>query len=86
MKLLSIGWNESWQNYKKRILRGEFMFRRIRDYFALQRNIQIETLETLCTICLWLEHNGRYDRNPYSKYMNDHFATLKALSKALRSK
>ena len=62
------------------------MFKKLKDYFSLQRNIQIETLETLCTICLWLEHDGRHSRNPYSEYMNDHFVALKSLSKELRSK
>ena len=62
------------------------MFKRIKDYFDLQRRIQIETLETLCTICLWLERDGHYDRNPYSQYMDGHFQCLKDLSKELRSK
>ena len=60
------------------------MFKRIKNYFSLQRRIQIEILETLSTICLWLERDGRYDRNPYSHYMGGHFRCLKDLSKELR--
>ena len=62
------------------------MFKRIKNYFSLQRRIQIEILETLCTICLWLERDGGYNRNPYSQYMNGHFRALKDLSKELRDK
>lgn len=60
------------------------MFKRIKNYFSLQRRIQIEILETLCTICLWLERDGHYDRNPYSQHMSGHFQHLKDLSKELR--
>lgn len=60
------------------------MFKRIKNYFSLQRRIQIEILETLCTICLWLERDGHYDRNPYSQHMSGHFQYLKDLSKELR--
>lgn len=60
------------------------MFKKIKDYFSLQRRIQIEILETLCTICLWFERDGHYDRNPYSQYMGSHFMVLKDLSKELR--
>ena len=62
------------------------MFKKIKEHISLQRRIQIETLETLCTICLWLEHDGHYDRNPYTKYMGCHFAALKSLSEELRTK
>ena len=60
------------------------MFKKIKNYFSLQRRIQIEILETLCTICLWLERDGY--RNPYSEYMGSHFGALKSLSKELRDK
>ena len=62
----------------------KIVFKKIKNYFSLQRRIQIEILETLCTICLWLERDGCYDRNPYSKYMGSHFEALKNLSKELR--
>lgn len=60
------------------------MFKKIKNWFSLQRRIQIEILETLCTICLYLESNGHYDRNPFSQYMCGHFNALKDLSKELR--
>lgn len=59
------------------------MFKKIKDYFYLKRRAQIEILETLCTICLYLECDDRY--NPYGRYMKDHFGALKELSIALRS-
>lgn len=61
------------------------MFRKIKNYFSLRKQIKIEILETLCTICLWLERDGRYDRNPYSQYMDGHYQVLKDLSKELRN-
>lgn len=61
------------------------MFKKLKERRYLQRQAQIETLETLCTICLYLEHEGYDRRNPLSKYMNDHYVALKDLSKALRS-
>ena len=60
------------------------MFKKIKSHFVLKRRIQIEILETLCTICLYLEHDAHYDRNPYMKYFGSHFEALKALSKELR--
>lgn len=60
------------------------MFKKIKEWFSLQRRIQIEILETLCTICLYLEHDGHHDRNPYTQYMGGHFRVLKDLSKELR--
>ena len=60
------------------------MFKRIKRYFRLQREIQHEILETLCTICLYLEREGHFDRNPYSRNMGSHFRRLKDLSTKLR--
>ncbi len=60
------------------------MFKKFRNYIKLQRSIQQEILETLCTICLYLERDGHFDRNPYSKYMGSHCAQLKRLSTELR--
>lgn len=60
------------------------MFKRIRRYFRLRRMIQQEVLETLCTICLYLERDGHFDRNSYARYMGGHFTRLKKLSESLR--
>lgn len=64
----------------------QVMFKRIKNYFSLQRRIQIEMLETLCTICLWLEFDGHYSKNRYSEFLDGHFKCLKDLSKELRDK
>lgn len=61
------------------------MFKKLKNYLSLQRRIQIEILETLCTICLYLERDGHFDRNPYTQYMGGHFDALKKLSATLRS-
>lgn len=60
------------------------MFKKLRNYIKLQRMIQHEVLETLCTICLYLESDGRFNRNPYSTYMRSHFMYLKDLSTRVR--
>ena len=60
------------------------MFKRFRNYIKLQRMIQHEILETLCTLCLLLEHDRHYERNHYSMYMGTHFVQLKTLSTKLR--
>lgn len=62
------------------------MFKRIKEYFIRQRKIQMEILETLCTICLYLEFDGHYDRNRYAKYMQFHYTALKRLAEELRDK
>lgn len=61
------------------------MFKKIKQYFSLQRRIQIEILETLCSICLYFAHD-RSRSNPYVQYFPSHFETLKSLSRELRDK
>ena len=62
------------------------MLKKIKNYFDLQRRIKIETLETLCTICLYLGYDGHYSKNRYAEFMRDHFECLKELSNELRSR
>ena len=56
--------------------------RKIRFYKALL----VEIVETLCTICLYLDFEGTYNRykNPKATYMRDHFEQLKLASSVLR--
>lgn len=60
------------------------MFKRIRKYFAMRRRVQIEVLETLATICLYLNHEGHLSHNHFGQYMQPHFQELKSLSRELR--
>lgn len=60
------------------------MFKRIKAYISLQRRIQHEELETLATICRYLDRDGRLSHNPYYEYMKDHFESLLKLSEELR--
>lgn len=62
------------------------MIKKIKLYFALRRIIIGEILETLCSICKWLEYDGHYSNNPYSKYLQMHYKALKSLSEEVRSK
>lgn len=56
------------------------MKKKIRFYKALL----IEIIETLCTICLYLEKDGRYTHNEQSRNMRSHFTVLKEFSEDLR--
>lgn len=56
------------------------MIKKIRFYKALL----IEIIETLCTICLYLECDGRYTHNEESIHMRSHFKALKEFSEELR--
>ena len=58
------------------------MIKKIRFYKALL----IEIIETLCTICLYLERDGRYSHNEESQHMRGHFKMLKGYSEDLRAK
>lgn len=42
-----------------------------------------EILETLCTICLYLEREGRRSQNEMSRNMRGHFNVLKKFSEDL---
>ena len=56
------------------------MIKKIRLY----KDLLIEIVETLCTICLYLEKNGRYSHNEESWHMRDHFEALKEFSEDMR--
>lgn len=43
-----------------------------------------EILETLCTICLYLEYEGRHSHNKMSSNMIGHFKVLKKFSEDLK--
>ena len=60
------------------------MFKKIKSYISLQRRIQHEVLETLVTICQYLEWNGRRINNPFCKIMPGHSRYLKELSEELK--
>lgn len=61
------------------------MFKKIKRYLSLQKLICFEVLETLATICLYLDHEGHHSRNPYSEYMRSHFDNLKTFSEEIRN-
>ena len=56
--------------------------RKIRFY----KSLLVEILETLCSICLYLDFEGtlHHPRNPNAIYMRDHFEQLKQASLVLR--
>lgn len=56
--------------------------RKIRFY----KSLLVEILETLCSICLYLDFEGtlHHTRNPNAIYMRDHFEQLKQASLVLR--
>lgn len=50
----------------------------------LQKLINHEILETLASICLYLDSEGRRTGNPRARGFNSHFHTLKEYSEILR--
>ncbi len=56
------------------------MFKKIKFY----KNILVEIIETLCSICLYLDSQGRREHNRNAEYMRDHFTRLKGFSEELR--
>lgn len=56
----------------------------MRKKIRLYKMLLIEIIETLCTICLYLERDGRYTRNEESRHMRGHFVALKGLSEDLK--
>ena len=58
----------------------EILIKKIRFY----KGLLIEIIETLCTICLYLDCEGRRDHNLYFPFMKGHFDQLKRYSEELR--
>jgi hypothetical protein len=60
------------------------VMKRLRKKILFYKALLVEIVETLCSICLYLESDrvGRY--NPHSIHMRDHFYELKKASKELR--
>lgn len=46
--------------------------------------MQIEVLETLASICLYLDYEGHYSRNRFHEYIRMHYSELKNYSKDLK--
>lgn len=58
------------------------MFKKIKFY----KNLLIELIETLATICLYLESDGIRMHNRITPFMKSHFDELKYYSAKLRGK
>jgi len=59
--------------------------RKIKRRITWYKGLLFEIIETLCTICLYLESDGRYTRNEQGHKMRSHFAELKRYSSAIVS-
>ena len=60
------------------------MFKKIKNYFTFKKRMRIEILETLATICVYLESDSRRNQNTHGVFMHGHFKALKELSYELR--
>lgn len=60
------------------------MFKKWKQARRRQMKIQFQVLETLSTICLYLEWDGRTAHNRYAQFFDSHFRALKNLSDELR--
>ena len=56
------------------------MIKKIRFY----KSLLIEIVETLCSICLYLDFEGRRNHNRMGVYMSSHFECLKGFSEEMR--
>jgi len=51
--------------------------------FRFYKGLLHEILETLCTICLYLESEGRFSKNRQGQIMGLHFDSLKRYSESI---
>lgn len=58
--------------------------KKIKRTVQFYKAILVEILETLCSICLYLDADGRYRHNPQCEHMRSHFNMLKGFSADLR--
>lgn len=58
--------------------------KRVKNRILFYKALLVEVIETLCSICLFLEMEGRLGRNPRAEYMGSHFRTLKEASSVLK--
>ena len=59
------------------------MFKKWKQKRLIRHLILREVLETLCTICLYMESEGRH-KNPHARKFGGHFDRLKTLSRIIR--
>lgn len=65
-----------------RIIRKKI--RKVRTTITFYKALLIEILETLCTICLYIERGSYRDSYPYHSQFRSHFNMLKSYSAVLR--
>lgn len=60
--------------------------KKIRKKILFYKALLVEILETLCSICLYLDFEGRvyHHKNPKAEFMRSHFEQLKQASSVLR--
>lgn len=56
------------------------MFKKIKFY----KRLLFEMVETLCSICLYLDSQGRLQHNTHSEHLRSNAVRLKELSEELR--
>lgn len=60
------------------------MIKAIKSRIYFYKSMLHEVLETLVSICLYLEFDGHHCRNPYARYMGSHAKVLKEFSEKLK--
>ena len=61
------------------------MIKKAKAKVRFYKSLLFEVIETLCSICLYLESDGRFRHNPKSQYMRGHFDALKGYSEEIRN-
>lgn len=65
-------------------MEGKRRMKKLKNKVFFYKALLAEIVETLCSICLYLESEGRMRRNPQSMHMQGHFRQLKDASSVLR--
>ena len=58
--------------------------RKIKQSIRYYKMLLVEIIETLCTICLYLESEVRNTHNQFVNYMRGHFNEMKEFSTEMR--
>ena len=60
------------------------MIKAVKASIYFYKSMLHEILETLISICLYLEFDGHHCKNPYARYMGGHATVVKGFAENLR--
>lgn len=57
--------------------------KKIKHKIKFYKSLVFEIIETLCTICMYLENDAHHSHNPQAYHLRNHICALKHLSKEI---